>query len=244
MLAYVGDYLSYQQDAVSTESYLGTARRRTSVRRLARLVDYSMHDGRNARAWIHIEASLAGDGLTLKQEKGKNTTKLLTNVGLFPDVIVFPQGSETLAKTMALRPQVFELMHDITLYFAHNQIKFYTWGARECCLPKGATKAALAGALPDLKVGHVLVLVEYRGPQTGYRDADRLIAGAMTKVSHTNDALGGRLNHRPTAVRWTLPDQWADADALPFAFCHLLRLARMFNDVGVALIASSSPITE
>ena len=28
LLAYVGDYLSYQQDAVATEAYLGTARRR------------------------------------------------------------------------------------------------------------------------------------------------------------------------------------------------------------------------
>ena len=31
MLAYVGDALSYQQDAIATEAYLGTARRRVSV---------------------------------------------------------------------------------------------------------------------------------------------------------------------------------------------------------------------
>ena len=31
LLAYVGDYLSYQQDAAATESYLGTARRRVST---------------------------------------------------------------------------------------------------------------------------------------------------------------------------------------------------------------------
>ena len=35
-LAYVGDHLSYTQDAVATEAYLGTARRRTSLRRHAR----------------------------------------------------------------------------------------------------------------------------------------------------------------------------------------------------------------
>ena len=40
ILAYVGDYLSYYQDAVATEAYLATARRRVSVRRHARLVDY------------------------------------------------------------------------------------------------------------------------------------------------------------------------------------------------------------
>ena len=50
VLAYVGDYLSYHQDAVATEAYLATARRRISVRRHARLVDYRMHEGCNARA--------------------------------------------------------------------------------------------------------------------------------------------------------------------------------------------------
>ena len=54
LLAYVGDYLSYYQDAVATEAYLGTARQRISVRRHARLVDYLMHDGCNARAWLTI----------------------------------------------------------------------------------------------------------------------------------------------------------------------------------------------
>ncbi|HWQ18764.1 MAG TPA: putative baseplate assembly protein [Methanotrichaceae archaeon] len=56
LLAYVGDYLSYYQDAVATEAYLGTARRRTSVRRHVRLVDYHMHEGCNARAWVFVKA--------------------------------------------------------------------------------------------------------------------------------------------------------------------------------------------
>jgi len=54
LLAYVGDYLSYEQDVVTTEAYLSTARRRTSVRRHARLVDYFMHDGCNSRVWVHL----------------------------------------------------------------------------------------------------------------------------------------------------------------------------------------------
>jgi hypothetical protein len=57
LLAYAGDYLSYQQDAIATEAYLGTARKRTSVRRHARLVDYRVHDGSNARVWVQIGVS-------------------------------------------------------------------------------------------------------------------------------------------------------------------------------------------
>ena len=54
LLAYVGDQLSYQQDAVATEAYLGSARKRVSLRRHARLVDYFVHDGTNARVWVQL----------------------------------------------------------------------------------------------------------------------------------------------------------------------------------------------
>jgi len=55
VLAYAGDYLSYYQDAVATEAYLNTARQRISVRRHVRLVDYQMHEGCNARAWVTVK---------------------------------------------------------------------------------------------------------------------------------------------------------------------------------------------
>ena len=57
ILAYTADRLSYAQDAVATEAYLATARRRSSVRRHARLVDYRMHDGANARVWVQLETA-------------------------------------------------------------------------------------------------------------------------------------------------------------------------------------------
>ncbi len=56
-LAYAADQLSYYQDAVATEAYLGTARRRVSVRRHARLLDYPMHDGVNARLWVQVQVN-------------------------------------------------------------------------------------------------------------------------------------------------------------------------------------------
>src|SRR5215203_2173877 len=58
VLAYAGDHLSYYQDAVATEAYLETARRRISVRRHTRLVDYPMHEGCNARAWIYVKTEV------------------------------------------------------------------------------------------------------------------------------------------------------------------------------------------
>jgi hypothetical protein len=66
-LAYVGDQLSYAQDAAATEAYLGTARQRISVRRHARLVDYLVGEGANARAWVffEVEPGSNADGQTL-----------------------------------------------------------------------------------------------------------------------------------------------------------------------------------
>ena len=54
VLAHTADLLAYAQDAVATESYLDTARLRTSAKRHARLVDYAMHDGCNARTVVHV----------------------------------------------------------------------------------------------------------------------------------------------------------------------------------------------
>ncbi len=54
LFAYVGDNLAYYQDAVATEAYLNTARQRISVKRHARLVDYQLHEGCNARTFMHL----------------------------------------------------------------------------------------------------------------------------------------------------------------------------------------------
>ena len=52
--ALAGDYLSYHQDAIGTEAYLATARRRLSVVRHARLLDYFLVEGCNARTWLAL----------------------------------------------------------------------------------------------------------------------------------------------------------------------------------------------
>lgn len=140
VLAYAGDHLSYYQDAVATEAYLDTARQRISVRRHVRLVDYRMHEGCNARAWLHI--------------KTNRDHKLVAEETFFvtrhPDL---PQDGrvhtkDDLKHIPAGQYEVFEpLLNDnhgeIEVWLAHNEIELYTWGDMECCLPKGATSATL-----------------------------------------------------------------------------------------------------
>jgi hypothetical protein len=214
LLAYVGDYLSYQQDAIATEAYLGTARRRVSVRRHARLVDYLMHDGCNARTWVQVQVD--GDNVELKQG-----TQLLTHVAGQPGRI--SPRSSAYAAALASRPEVFETMHPVTLFEAHNALPFYTWGARECCLPTGTTRATLRGHFPNIHAGDVLVFEEVLGPQTGSpHDADPAHRHAvrLTGVELTHDSLGGRFATPPTDAPLDITEiAWAAADALPFPLC-------------------------
>jgi hypothetical protein len=211
VLAYVADRLSYQQDAIATEAYLKTARRRISVRRHARLVDYFMHDGCNARTWVHFDVT--ADQLI------KQGTQIVTrlpgqSITIDPDPDLMSKG------------QVFELLADQQLRVAHNSFSFYTWGEDNCCLPKGATQATLAGNFPNLvardanTVGDVLIFMEIAGPETGAAgDADpaKRHAVRLTKVVAT-DSVGQPLvdplnNTKITQITWD------SADALPFPLC-------------------------
>lgn len=250
MLAYVGDYLSYQQDAVSTESYLSTARRRSSVRRHARLVDYFMHDGANARTWMHVRVREGVSNLLLesfRDEKAdeikasgaqKIFTRFLSRTTETPQVVAL--DSAVYDKALEARPHIFEPLHDLPLFAAHNELRFYTWGARECCLPKGATRATLRGEFPNLKPGYVLVFNEVRGPQTGQpADANPAHRHAvrLSKVTPAEDPIGGQFDDPATNTPVPVTEiEWHAEDAVPFALCvSTLVGADFYPDVSIAL---------
>lgn len=236
LLAYTGDYLSYYQDAVATEAYLGTARKRVSVRRHARMLDYLIHDGCNARAWVVIDFNPPVDPQTNQSnqiteegvkllgpsiEKNRSGVKLLTRSTL-PDGVL---AIEKFQDAVNAGAQVFETLHDVTLYSCLNTIYFYTWGDEQCCLPKGSTQATLEDSgcsdppelkNPDcslqklLKRGSVLVFEEVRGTTSGLAiDADRTHRHVvrLTKVIPTTD---------PLTQQPILKIKWDIEDALPF----------------------------
>jgi hypothetical protein len=215
LLAHVGDHLSYQQDAVATEAYLGTARRRVSVRRHARLVDYPMHDGSNARVWAQVQ--VGADNVKLPPG-----TQLLTRVDDHPPLLA--EDSTELVRALSAGPEVFETLHEATLFEAHNELKFYTWGNRECCLPEGATQATLRESITSLRVGDYLILEEIVGSQTGEPEdanpARRHVVRLTSVKSAATDPLGGRFLETPTDDAVPVTEiEWAPEDALPFPLC-------------------------
>ena len=210
LIAYVGDLQHYHLDAITSEGYLHTARRRSSLRRHALLVDYAMHEGCNARAWLHIEVS--GTAFTLPAD-----LCFYTRVAGVPPHVLPDSPDERTA--IQASPLVFEPMHEAILRIEHNDFNFYTWGDTRCCLPGGATEATLLGHWPDLTTGDVLIFQEMLGPLSGevedadpiHRHAVRLIrVRAFAGASPLTDPLNGT---QITEIRWH-----AD-DALPFPLC-------------------------
>ncbi|WP_321963650.1 putative baseplate assembly protein [Paraburkholderia sp. J7] len=224
LLAYAGDQLSYYQDAVATEAYLNTARQRISLRRHARLVDYAMHEGCNARAWVSI-------AVTHDMPLDLSGVAFCTG---------FPGAPQTrvlqLAQLASVPAQSFEWFEPLWpdrsqtlgLREACNEIAFYTWGDCACCLPAGATRATLldhwvqadsarARAL-NLKAGDVLIFEEVIGPRTGNAaDADPTHRQAvrLTRVTPAVDPL-----YEPeTGGRPVVEIEWCTQDALGFALC-------------------------
>lgn len=181
--AYVADQLSYYQDAVATEAYLGTARRRVSVRRHARLLGYFMHEGVNARAFVAIRVAAA---VTEPVELPQGTP-ILTHVQPARPVIApgdYPRAFE------AQSPVVFETQHAALLRPELNVMPLYGWGAREFSLEAGATTAHLVGALADaLMPGDVLLLQElWEGTEEGAAPAVHAVR--LTGVDAASDPLG------------------------------------------------------
>ena len=137
LLAYEGDRLSYFQDAVANESYLETVRHRISARRHARLIDYRMHDGRNAWTYVHLGVNAA---CTLAQG-----TKIVTRiVAPLVGAVVAPDREmddaaitvEALETDPALSSAVvFETAHGAALDPSNNEIFIHAWGNDDCCLP-------------------------------------------------------------------------------------------------------------
>ncbi|HET9991770.1 MAG TPA: hypothetical protein VFQ65_24745, partial [Kofleriaceae bacterium] len=230
LLAYAGDQLSYYQDAVATEAYLGTARQRISVRRHARLLDYFMHEGVNARAWVCVEVDAT---TVIRHTEPFGVTAFTTQITEGPRITATPQDLDLLIQ--AKQARVFEPMHDAILFAQHDAIRFYTWADEQCCLPAGATKATVVDDPANrllLMPGDVLILEEWKGhegknlpedadPQR--RQAVRLVrvtpAATAASASPTAPRNPGPLVTDPLTKQAIVELEWAIDDALAFPLC-------------------------
>lgn len=214
-LAYTADRLAYFQDAVGTEAFLATARRRTSVRRHVRLIDHQLHEGTNARAWVVVGTDTEVGPLPMNEvffTTAPPSVTPLRRALRSDDLRTVPPESYEVFEPLAAEPGA-------TLIFLPDlsEIQIHTWGDSNCCLPAGSTSATLVlgAAASVLVAGSVLLFEEVLGPITGLsRDADpthRHVVRLTADARHVTDVL--RPDVALVEVRWSVDD------ALPFELC-------------------------
>ncbi|RKI39383.1 putative baseplate assembly protein, partial [Corallococcus sp. AB004] len=208
MMAHAGDLLSYHQDAAAAEAYLGTARRRGSLRRHARLLDYRLHEGCNARTWMALTLQEGVDALELPAGSKFYVTPRVSEPDPFD-------------KRVHAANVTFESLAPARLSSKLNAIDVHLWGAEREVLPAGATSATLKGHFPELRSGDVLIFEELIDPVTGLRARAHITHRHAVRLTEPpgfdEDPLGGEQPQPLTRVKWSLED------ALPFplVFGHL-----------------------
>jgi len=177
LFAHVGDLLNYQLDRVATETYLETARLRTSVKRHARLVDFAVSDGSAAETFVHVAPA-------------PNATPVSVTKG-------------SVAVDVAQSDLAFTLEDDLTAAAALGEIPIYDWGEAACCLPAGATECVLVRPKPADALGNTwlgegdLLVFEVVDPD----DAARHLAWAHRVDQWPRDADGNERFRQPLPSR-------------------------------------------
>jgi len=161
LFAYVSDILSYYQDRVANEAYLGTATQRRSVAELLRLIDYQIDPGLASTALIHFD--VAAD-VTVG---GSNLPYRLKTAGV--------PGEPDLT---------FEVTQEFSLKLLNNGIGLASLSA----LPAGSTAIVIARASHALAEGRAVYFEEKTTDPDGTTRARR--SPALT-IAAVRDAGGG-----------------------------------------------------
>src|SRR5262245_30972920 len=189
LLAATADTLSYVQDRVANEAFIGSATQRRSVADHLALIGYQMDEGASARTWLQFQV---------------NEIHTLGAAGF--------QVSNT--PTSDAEPvTVFETLAGATLDPRHNEMRLFTWGNENCCLPREAGSAVLIGRFDGLKAGDYLLFEDDRG----HRDIVRLVDDAQ--VVTAGAIASPPLASPPVAVGPLTLVRWSDATPLHYEYC-------------------------
>ncbi|CAN7553181.1 hypothetical protein [Mesorhizobium sp. LjNodule214] len=239
LMAYAGDYLSYYQDAgPGTEGFLDTCLHRISAARHARLIDYTMLNGRNAATFVHFVATPASNVLVAAGLKLTSLVGVPLVGEINPPSTIISVTADFDSDPALAAVTVFETMAPVRVIATNNEIRIHTWADAQCCLAKGTTSAyfyvVTAGGTavrPDVDAGEYLLFEEIRSPDTGaapdadprHRQVVQIDHVHLTEdAAFTNVIAGGALTPRLNIADPALPllrISWKEADALAFPLC-------------------------
>ena len=202
LFSVAADELSDYQDRVMNEAYFATARKRVSLARHGRLMDYHIHQGNQANTWLALQV---------------NSIYTLTK-----DFVVWA-GEDVLDATSV----VFMNRQQQEIYPLLNQMNLYTWSGAITALSAGSTSADLKlsepGEIPAETVKELirsgtithLLIQEHKNPLTGQtrgRDPTRrqLLKLIPEKTEKMQD---------PVASEWFVRVHWEEKNKLQRNYC-------------------------
>ena len=213
-LAYAGDHLSFRQDAAGTESYLPTARHRLSLRRHARLRDYGVNDGCNARTALVFTVKSNGvipAGLqVVTQQPGIVTMNL-------------PATQDLTASTT-----VFETMADLPVSLLRNNLAYPLARSAAYTLPQGAIQAQLNTAQTGLVPGQLVAFVQTAAPA----GAAQPFGAQVVRLIKVELLPNG--NNPPYATMITWHPEDALTKPLTVAVQNQAGMVQLYGNVGLA----------
>ena len=136
LFAAAADELSDYQDRVLGEAYLATTRKRVSLARHARLLDYHLHEGNQSSTWLALEIAAGQTPFSLDDQQLVGWTGALSPL---PESVFFASREHWLP---AAQRQRFDPLV--------NALRLHTWRNAQPALRAGSTSAdvvpAIAGA--------------------------------------------------------------------------------------------------
>lgn len=220
LFAAAADELSDYQDRVMAEAYLATTRKRLSLARHARLVDYHLHQGNQASTWLAVDVTDGVAPFSLADQE------IVAWTGATP-----PQDD---AVFFASRQRLLPLSQRQVLDPLLNRLRLHTWRDASPALQAGSTSAdivpmaglssqAQADALRDrVRSGdwREMLIVEQLNPLTGTQPGRNKAKRQLLRLLNGDDAEGGAAESifDPVTGTWLLRVHWREDDALRFDY--------------------------
>jgi hypothetical protein len=211
LIAAEADELSDFQDRIMNEAYLGRVRKRVSLARHARLMDYHLHQGNQASTWLALRVGIPD--VVIPADFGVWSGRRWQNA----DAVIFKAEQAQ---------RCLQSLNDLSLYSWGGVVTALEAGSTEADLalpaPLDATVEADATTLADLfrdgEFRHLLVQ-EHLNPETGgatgtdksARQVVQLLEGSAA-ADTVFDPLGGE---------WLVRVRWRPEDQLRRRYCFL-----------------------
>ncbi len=222
LIAADADELSDYQDRVMNEAYFGRARKRVSLARHARLMDYHIHQGNQASTWLVLQVNTDGS---------------------------VPEGFPVWAGASWNHGNavIFAASHAQQCYTILNELKLYDWGGTVTALEVNSTQADLTtGSMsePEAQVlrkqllrsdlspmdrqrlrdagALALVVEEKLNPETGSEHGRDKSKRQLLRLLD-DDAQAAEIVHDPVEHKWMVRIRWREADKLGQRFCFSIQ---------------------